>query len=54
MQAGGWLLGGQGGSRQGAKAGMRCHRFDSGKVVCDLLTRESHKWIYVCNDKDYM
>eukprot|EP00435_Cladocopium_sp_Y103_P067056 s965_g29.t1 len=24
----------------------------SGKVACDLLVRESHKWIYVCNDKD--
>jgi len=24
----------------------------SGKVACDLLARESHKWIYVCNDKD--
>ncbi|CAJ1372561.1 unnamed protein product, partial [Effrenium voratum] len=27
-------------------------REEAGKVVCDLLTRESHKWIYVCNDKD--
>jgi hypothetical protein len=22
------------------------------QVACDLLVRESHKWIYVCNDKE--
>lgn len=24
----------------------------AGKVACDLVVRERHKWIYVCNDKD--
>lgn len=22
------------------------------EVVCDLLARESHQWVYVCNDKE--
>ena len=22
------------------------------EVACDLVVRERHKWIYVCNDKD--
>ncbi|CAK9089603.1 unnamed protein product [Durusdinium trenchii] len=24
----------------------------SGKIACDLVVRELHQWVYVCNDKD--
>jgi len=29
-----------------------CNRDERGKVMCELVEREKHRWVYVCNDKD--